>query len=246
MPSRKKKLAALIAIPIVLALTAYIIIEAQQVIYAVLWPGLTSGSKYTISSAKSASWAYYAGFGKLSISFSGGTVSNVYVAILPIYTLASQGNLSDISDPTVTDHGTYYPCGPYGLIVYSTYVVPVNVQLYSDIYVYVPIDATKVPMACYQTWASQLTGKYILTFDGTKHTISKDKIYAKAYTYSNNALTSTSVLLYSTTSATPYDSSKVYGDYGDTNADGVWYFQMVSLYVGKFSGTVTITLTAVT
>jgi len=246
MPSKRRLITALLVAPIVLALTAYIIIQTQQVTYAVLWPGLTSGSTYTIKSTKSASWAYYAGFGKMTISFSGGTVSNVYVAVLPIYTLASQGNLSLVPEPTATSHGTYLPCGRYGLIAHGSVVIPVSVQMYDEIYVYVPIDATVVPMSCYQTWSSYVSGKYILTFDGTRHTISGSNIYVKAYRYnpSTNSLASTSYLLYSTSSAVAYNPNAVYGDYGDTDTDGVWYFALVSLYVGRFLGTVTITLTA--
>jgi len=231
-------------IPMLLALTVYIVITAQQIAYAVLWPGLTNGSTYTINTLTTATWGYYAGFGKMTISFSGGAVSNVYVAELPIYTFASQGNLSLASGPIPTSHGTYLPCGRFGLIVRNDVVIPVAVQVYSGIYTYVPTNALNVPLSCYQQWASQIGTRSILTFDGTWHTIVGNAVYVKAYKYSSNTLVQTGYLLYTLSQAKPYTAGTPYGTYGNTNVTGVWYLQMVNLYVGNVQGTVTITLVA--
>jgi len=242
--NRRRRVALAVLFPLVLALMAYIVIQYVQVVYAVLWPGLANGTTISLRGIGSTVWGYYAGFGKMVIDVSPPSMP-VYVAVLPYYTLASASNLSDINTATSTDHGTYYPCGPYGLIVSGGVVIPVAVQRYQGVYVYVPTDARNVPTSCYSNWYNSIAGLPILTFDGTPHVNIAGTVYVKAYYYDpSTGLISSTYPLYSMSQTVPRTSGTAYGDYGDTNVDGVWYLQMVAVYVTKIRGQAIITLYA--
>jgi len=243
--SRRRLLLGLI-IPLLLALTGVVVIQYVRVVYAVLWPGVANGTTVTVSGVGSTSWGYYMGFGKmtLSVTTSGGSVS-VYVAPVNLYTFASTYNLSALGTSVNTGYGTYYPCGRYGLIIYGGVVIPVEVSTYQGLYVYLPTNAKKLPLTCYSQWSSAVGTNPILTFDGSQHMNVAGTVYVNAYTYSaTSGLVPTTYRLYTMSSATQWSPTAAYGSYGKTNIDGVWYLQMVAVYVSGIASDVTLTARA--
>jgi len=240
----RRRLLLGLVFPLILALTAYVVLHYTRVVYAVFWPGLANGTTITLSGIDYASWGYYMGFGRMTLSVSPPDEAFVYVKTLNFYTFASAFNLSAIGTPVDTGFGIYYPCGHYGLIVYSGVVIPVEVSTYQGLYVYMPTDALQIPLQCYSQWP--VDSKPILTFDGTSHICIWDTVYAKAYTYDpSQGLVPTLYNLYSLSGAQLWWSPKIiYGSHGITNVDGVWFLQMVAVYVTNIYTDVTLTATA--
>jgi len=245
-PHRRRRLLLGLVIPLLLALTAYVVIHYAKAVYAVLWPGLANGTTVTVSGLGTTSWGYYMGFGKMRLDVSTAGSVTVYVMPLSLYTFVASFNLSNVGSPVDTGYGVYYPCGPYGLIRYWTGVVPVEVSMYQGLYVYVPTDAQKIPPQCYSQWAGDISSYPILTFDGTPHMNVLNEVYVKAYTYDPaQGLVPISRKLYNLHAAWYWSPGAAYGSYGNTFVDGVWYLQLVAVYVTNISTDVTLTATAV-
>jgi len=238
---RRKRVVLGLVIPLLLALLAYVVLLYQRVDYAVLWPGLANGTTVVVPGIAATSWGYYAGFGRITLDVSSWAMPAVYVATLNFYTYASLFNMSDVSNPVDTGYGVYYPCGHFGLVVYNNVVIPVEVGQFQGVYIYVPTDAQKVPAECYSQWP--VGSNPILTFDGTPHVNMLGSVYARAYTYDpSQGLVPMWYKLYNLQDgASPWYSGAVYGSYGNTNVDGVWYLQMVAVYVTDITADVVLT-----
>jgi len=243
---RRRRLLLGLVIPLLLALTAYVVLKYERPVYAIMWPGLANGTTVKVYGLGTTSWGYYMGFGKMTLDVSTNDWVYVYVKPLNYYTFASRFNLSGLGTLIDTGYGMYFPCGRYGLIVHNDVVIPVKVSTYVDLYVYVPTDAEDVPLACYSQWSSALDSKTILTFGNAPHSLIYGSVYAKAYTYDPaSGLVPTLFKLYDIADAWYWYPYLPYGSYGKTYIDGVWYLQMVAVYITDIDADVVLTATAV-
>lgn len=71
-------------------------------------------------------------------------------------------------------------------------------------------------------------------------------IYVSGYVYDPiiDNLVPTTYKLYDLSQAAKWTPGMAYGSYGDTNADGVWYLQMVAVYVSNIKTDLKLTATA--